>query len=264
MSRSDGSAGVLLGTLRRHLRKQGWTAPRLAHELAVGEATIKRWLAGRGLTVDRLDRLAALVGLTLGDLAREAEEAPGDLAQELTLGQERALSANIFLSFLFLSILNGVPVDEIAADFEVPPRTMEAALARLERLALIDRLRSGRVRSRVDRALVFRKLPLRALFERHMKPAFFALDYAAPETLYTSEVIKLSPRGAGQLAELMERHRAELMQLADRDRQAALPGRDWYGILLVARVMDMDALRADGIPALAAEIGAADAKGAVR
>lgn len=254
----------MLAVLRRHLRKGGWTALRLAEELGVGEATAKRWLAGKGLTIDRLERLAGLVGLVLGDLAREAEESTGELAHELTLAQERALSTNIFFSFLFHSILNGVPVDEIAADFEVPPRTMEAALARLERLALIDRLRSGRVRPLVDRALVFRKLPLRSLFEQHMKHAFFELDYAAPETLYTSEVIKLSPRGAAQLAELMEKHRAEVMALADRDRQAALPGRDWYGILCVARAMDMAALRADGIPALGEAIGGADAKGAGR
>lgn len=259
--RSESNAAAMLTVLRRHLRQAGWTAPRLSSELAVGEATVKRWLAGKGLTIGRLERLAGLVGLGLGDLAREVEDSAEGLAPELTLAQERALSSNIFLSFLFLSLLNGVPVAEIAADFEVPPRTMEAALARLERLALIDRLRSGRLRLRVDRALVFRKLPLRSLFEQHMKPAFFELDYAAPETLYTSEVIKLSPRGMMQLAELMERHRGELMQLADRDRQAGLPGRGWYGILCVARAMDMAALRAEAIPALGDAIGLAEAKG---
>ena len=64
---------------------------------------MKRWLAGKGLTIDRLERMAQLCGLVLGDLAREAEECPGDLAHELTLAQERALSSNIFLSFLPLS-----------------------------------------------------------------------------------------------------------------------------------------------------------------
>lgn len=264
MTRSESNGPAMLTVLRRQLRQAGWTAPRLAAELGAGEATVKRWLAGKGLTIDRLERLAGLVSLTLGDLAREAEEMGAELAPELTLAQERALSRNIFLSFLFLAILNGVPVDEIAADFEVPAGTMEAALARLERLALIDRLRSGRVRPLVDRALVFRKLPLRSLFEQHMKPAFFELDYAAPDTLYTSEVLKLSPRGVAQLAEVMERQRAEMLELADRDRQAGLPGRDWYGILSVARALDMEALRANGIPALGEAIGVAEAKGAGR
>ncbi len=205
----------------------------------MGEATVKRWLAGKGLTIDRLEAMARLCGLVLGDLAREAEDAPGELAPEMTLAQEKALSSNIFLSFLFMTILNGVQPQETANDFAVPARSMEAALARLERLALIDRLRSGRVRPLVDRTMVFRKLPLRSLFEKHMKRVFFELDYGAPETVYTSEVVKLSRNGAAQLAELMEQFRAQVQSLADRDAQNAALGRQWFGILAVMRELDM-------------------------
>jgi len=244
--RSESTSTALLSVLRRHLRQAGWTVPRLARELAIGEATVKRWLAGKGLTLVRLDALAGLVGLTFGDLAREAEDAPSGLAHELTLAQEKALSANIFLSFLFMALLNGVPPDEIAADFAIAPRTMEVSLARLERLALIDRLRGGRVRARVDRALVFRKLPLRSLFDQHMKAAFFELDYGDPATCYVSEVNKLSRLGAAQLAELMERFRLEIQALADHDRQSAVLDRDWYGTLMVMRALDMTQVRRAG------------------
>lgn len=246
MKRYDSSASAMLSALRIHLRKDGWTILRLSRELEVGEATVKRWLAGKGLTIDRLEALARLCGLGLGDLAREAEEAPGGLAHEMTLAQEKALSSNIFLSFLFMTILNGVPPNETAADFVVPPRTMEAALARLERLALIDRLRSGKVRPLIDRAMVFRKLPLRSLFEQHMKRVFFELDYSAPETLYTSEVIKLSGKGVAQLGEAMERFRAEVQALADRDAQSAGADRRWIGVLSVMRELDMTPLREAG------------------
>lgn len=236
----------MLAVLRRHLRKDGWTILRLSHELGVGEATVKRWLAGKGLTIDRLERLAGMCGMVLGDLAREAEEQSCELASELTLAQENALCSNIFLSFLFMTILNGIPPLETAADFAVPPRTLEAALARLERLALIDRLKSGKVRPLVDRAMVFRKLPLRSLFETHMKRVFFELDYSAPETVYTSEVAKLSPAGAVQLAELMEQFRAQVQALADRDATSGAVPREWFGLLSVMRQLDMEPLRNAG------------------
>lgn len=229
----------MLSVLRRHLRKDGWTILRLSREIGVGEATVKRWLAGKGLTIDRLEAMARLCGLVLGDLAREAEDAPGELAHELTLAQEKALSSNIFLSFLFMTILNGVQPTETASDFAVPTRTMEAALARLERLALIDRLRSGKVRPLIDRTMVFRKQPLRALFEQHMKHVFFELDYSAPETIYTSEVVKLSPTGQAQLAELMEHFRAQVQALADRDAQGPIAAREWVGVLSVMRKLDL-------------------------
>lgn len=244
--RYESTSTAILGVLRRQLRQQGWTLARLAAELSIGEATAKRWLAGKGVTLDRLDAMARLAGITLGELAREAEDAPRGLAHELTLAQEKALSANIFLSFLFMALLNGVPPEEIAEDFAIPQRSMEAALARLERLALIDRLRGGRVRVRVDRALVFRKLPLRSLFDAHMKSAFFELDYGDPETCYVSEVHKLSRAGAAQLAELMERFRLEVQALADKDRHEAVLDREWYGMLMVMRELDMTRVREAG------------------
>lgn len=58
--------------LRQRLRGAGWSTPRVAEALGIGEATAKRWLAGRALTLDRIDRLAALCGTSLADLAREA------------------------------------------------------------------------------------------------------------------------------------------------------------------------------------------------
>ena len=216
---------------------------RIAAELQVSEATAKRWLAGKGLTLDRLDRLAALAGLTIVDLARETDNAPPGLARELTLAQERALSADIFISFLFVAILAGIQPDEIMADFALPSRMMELSLLRLERLALIDRLRGGRVRALVDRALVFRKTPLRSLFQKHMKHIFFELDFSAPETVYASELVKLSDVGAAQLAELIEKMRGEVQVLSDRDRETTLLPRRWYGLLSVMRELDFDWVR---------------------
>ncbi|WP_336969105.1 helix-turn-helix transcriptional regulator [Sphingobium aromaticiconvertens] len=244
--RHESTSAGMLAVLRRHLRQEGWTSARLAHDLAIGEATAKRWLAGKGLTLDRLERLAALAGLTIADLAREAEEAPQGLAHELTLAQERALSTDIFLSFLFMAILGGIQPDEVMADFALPPRMMEIALLKLERLALIDRLRSGRARALVDRALVFRKTPLRALFEHQMKYSFFELDYAALETHYAAEVVKLSDVGAAQLAELIEKFRGEVQALSDRDRETTLLPRTWYGVLGVMRDLDLSSVRDAG------------------
>ncbi len=219
---------------------------RLAAELAVSEATAKRWLAGKGLTLARLDRLASLAGLSLADLVRAAEGTQDGLARELTLAQERALSADIFLSFLFMAILAGIQPSEIMTDFSLPAGMMETALLKLERLALIDRLRQGRARALVDRALVFRKAPLRSLFERHMKQLYFELDYAAPETRYASELIKLSDVGAAQMAELIEKLRGEVQALSDRDRETATLPRKWYGMLSVMRELDLSAVRDSG------------------
>ena len=50
----------MVALLRRELRQAGWTARRLASELAISEPTAKRWLGGKGLTLDKIERLADL------------------------------------------------------------------------------------------------------------------------------------------------------------------------------------------------------------
>lgn len=238
MNRSLSEADQLVAALRRHLRHQGWTARSLATELDIGEATAKRWLAGRGLTLDRLERLASLCSISLADLIFETRLPRTGLAQELTLAQETALAASPALSFLFIAILGGFDPAEVGADFNWPPASLEGALARLERLALIDRLPGGRARATIDRAVIWRKRPMRALFERRMKAQFFDIDYASEEATYSSEVVKLSPTGSGALAELVERFRRDVQQLAEQDRRDwHLPGQ-WFGTLCVVRSID--------------------------
>lgn len=243
MTRSSPTTAALLAELRRHLRLHGWTARRLSGELGIGEATAKRWLAGRGLTIDRLEQLAGLCDLTLADLARAAEHPGSALPQELTLAQERALSADTFLAFLFMTILGGTNPDEIARDLAVPAPVMALSLGRLERLALIDQLPGGRVRPLVDRSIVWRKTPMRALFEEHMKPQFLAMDFSAEDAVFVSGVVKLSPRGAAELGELLERLRRDVQDLAERDRETALLPGQWHGMMAVMRQLDLNTLR---------------------
>ena len=241
--RTETEGQAILQALRRHLRYQGWTARRLAAQFSIGEATAKRWLAGKGLTLDRLEQLASLCRLTIAELARETEQPPADLAQELTLAQERALSGDVFLAFLFMTILGGEHPHDVAQDFEVPAVEMNAALVRLERLALIDRLPGDRVRPRGDRAIAWRKTPMRALFETQMKPQFLSMDFGAEDAVYASELLRLSPVGAARPADLIEQHRRDVQALAAADRHESNAPRRWHGMLCAARALDTSSLQ---------------------
>ena len=241
--RDAGESAAMLAALRRALRAGGWTARRLAERFGASEASVKRWLAGRGLTLARFEELAALAELSLAELADAARRPPRELAQELTLAQEQALSEDAVLSFLFMVIVGGEPWEDFARDFDLPERLIEAALARLEKLALIDRLPGGRVRATVDRNVLWRKSPLRERFEALMKPQFLSMDFAGLDAVYASEVVKLSDEGAARLAEAIERHRRELHRLVEDDRRTSVLPRKWHAVLLAARSLDGRGLR---------------------
>lgn len=242
MTRANSESQALLTALKRHLKSAGWTAARIAAELGIGEATAKRWLAGKALTLDRLATLARLCDLSIAELIRDIEQPPPDLAQELTLAQERALMSDEFLALMFFTILSGYPPAETAHDFLLPMPMVEAALVQLERLALIDRLSGGRVRARVDRTIIWRKAPMRQLFEQRMKEQYFAINFASPDAVYASEVIKLSTQGAAMLAELIEEYRRNVQALAQRDRETTHLPATWHTTLAVMRPLDLSGL----------------------
>jgi transcriptional regulator with XRE-family HTH domain len=242
-SDSAGQTEALLATLRRSLKRNALTIASLAERLAVSEATVKRWLAGKGLTLDRLEQLAALAGLNFAELAQESATLPDHLSGELTCAQERALSDDELMAFVFIVILGGYDWHEILVDFAISAAVMESILERLEKLALIDRLSSGRVRPRIDRNIIWRKAPMRAQFEARMKAQFLAMDFSQPEAVYASAIYKLSEQGAAMLAELIERHRREISALADLDRKTARLPRSWHTVLTAARPLDTTGLR---------------------
>lgn len=230
----DLETAAMLAALRRMLRQAGWTQAQVAVELGVGAATVKRWLAGRGLTMPALARLCALAGSSIAELAQAARASTRE-RDRLTLAQEQALTEEPSLSTLFFLIVNGWPPSEAIEAFHMAPDDVERLLLRLERLALVDRLPGGRARARLDPAHVWQRAPMRRHFERHLKHHFFAIDYGDPSTIFGVETIKLSPTGIARVRDQIEHFRAEMRAIAADDRRhAALPG-EWYAVLAVAR-----------------------------
>ncbi|SNS11320.1 DNA-binding transcriptional regulator, XRE family [Sphingomonas laterariae] len=226
----------MLARLRRSLRAAGWTQARLAERLGVGTATVKRWLHGRGLALQTLERMCAIADLAIADLIDNSRD-PDPASDHLTLAQEEALSTDPTLSTIFFMIVNGWPPSEATTSFSVPPEEVEAIVHRLERLALIDRLSGGRWRARLNPRHVWQRPPLRRLFDRQLKQHFYSLDYGDPDTMFSAETIKLSPTGLARLRERIETLRQDFRAIEEQDRRSAvLPG-EWYAVLSVARPM---------------------------
>jgi len=228
--------GLLLAALRRALSAAGWTQARLADELGVGTATMKRWLHGRGLSFQTLGRLCALAGTNLSDLA-ENSRVMAQQQDRLTLAQEEALTRDSNLSTVFFLIVNGWPPSEAIEAFHIAEHEVETHVQRLERLALIDRLPGGRLRARLSPTHAWQRVPMRRHFERHLKPLFFTMDYGDPNTIFGAEMIKLSPLGVAQLRERIEAFRGEIRALETEDRRTSSLLGEWYAVLGVARSM---------------------------
>lgn len=226
----------MLGALRRMLRAAGWTQGGIAEHLGVGGASVKRWLRGQGLSLHRMEQLCALAGCSISELAQHiGHDSREDIS--MTLAQEEALTADPGLSTLFFLLVSGWPAEEATLSFRISAEDVERHLERLHRLALIDRLPGGRIRARVASDHVWRRAPLRRHFDRIMKHHFFSMDYGDPQTIFGMETAKLSEIGVARLRESIERFRAEVRAISERDRlESRLPS-EWHAVLAVARSM---------------------------
>jgi transcriptional regulator with XRE-family HTH domain len=231
------NVAALLAVLRTELRRRKVTGKAIAQALGVAEPTVRRWLRGEGLLLERLEDLCGLAGVTLRDLISLLPESG---ATRFTLAQERVLAADRPLAFLFFAVLNGAQPDAFGREFRMPRARVEAYVERLIRLGLLDRAPSGRIRALTTRSISWRPGgPLAVAFDKQIKPLFLSLDFGAEDAAYVSDMVRLSEAGRAQAHAMFAALRLEIHKLAETDQAAQFDHYDWSGVLMLVRPLDM-------------------------
>lgn len=137
MIQSAGSAKALCKILRSEMRAQAYTIKSFAKELGVSEPTLKRWLNGGGLSLDRWAQLLKALGISLADVAASMRDS-GDELFEYSERQERELAKTAGLLAFFQCMLIGKTPPQIARQFKLDDRSLAFYLQRLDRIGLID------------------------------------------------------------------------------------------------------------------------------
>ena len=231
----------LMENLKLHLKAQGLRQRDIADRLGVGLATVKRWLAGDGLTTRRLEDLCDLAKIELFDLVEVTARSHSGKADRFTPSQERALGKDPRLFFIFFSLLNGWPPEDCERELRISRQMMQAELQMLARLGLIDILSGGRIRVLTTRMVSWRKDgPVAKHFEA--RQSFVDIDNAE-DALTMSDFVRLTEGAVVQVRRLTEDLRREIHRIAQVDRHDAEIERTWYGVLFFARPLNMPAIR---------------------
>jgi transcriptional regulator with XRE-family HTH domain len=135
----------IIATLRSQLQAKGHHYRDVAAHLGVSEGTVKRYLSGKAVTIDTLQKLAEIVGQDLLSLATLAQQDNTTLP-ELTKVQQEVLGKNHLLRLSYFLLLGGWTSLQIARDFELSMQKLETVLARLQTLGVIRRLSTYGVR----------------------------------------------------------------------------------------------------------------------
>ncbi len=191
--RSLAQTAILTDALKQVLKAHGMTYATVATELGLSEAAVKRAFSRRAFTLERLESICDLAGISFFDLARHAEDAAQARPATLSDEQEQALVDSPMLVFVFHLVLGGWTVDRIVAEYEIGEAELVPALVQLDRLGLIALMPNNAIRLTTRRSIEYRRGgPMRRMFEQSVKAEFLDQDFNAEDAIWEFEVGELS------------------------------------------------------------------------
>jgi transcriptional regulator with XRE-family HTH domain len=227
-----GTAGLIRGVKAR-LRSRGMTYRELARKLRLSESTIKRDLARGNFSLQRLDRICEVLGVSIEELLLPPGAAP---LTELTEEQEHALVSSPKLLVVTYLIINDWKFAEIIATFRLDANELIDLLLKLDRLQILDFRPPTRVRKLTARNFSWRKDgPVQAYFLRRVIPEFFNADFEAcgDEMRFVGGTLSAASLLRFQVS--LRRVADEFEQLAHQDSRLALEDRDGCSAILAFR-----------------------------
>ncbi len=224
----------LVATLKRLLKSQGHTYRAVAKAIGLSEPSVKRMFSKGTFTLDRLVQLASLLGMTVGEIAAQAEQAaPG--IRTLTEAQERELTAEPGLLLVAACVLNGWTPAEITATYKFSKVECLKRLLKLDRLGLIALLPGDRVRLNVARDFDWLPHgPIERFFRKQEKDDFLDADFTGDGESFYFVFGMLTSDGKARLRAQLEKVRDEFAEL-HRESLAAPFARRSGACMLVAQ-----------------------------
>jgi transcriptional regulator with XRE-family HTH domain len=225
----------MVDALKKLLKARGMTYRQLAPRLRLSEPSVKRLFSTGRFTLARVEELLDILESDFLELARLAGASRQQIA-ELTLEQEQALAKDPLLLGVSYLLLTGLSPARIRSQFEVTPAALVRALARLDRIKVIDLLPGDRVRLRVSRNMRWRPDgPLARRYRTQAIGDFFGGAFAQPMDKIRFLAGELTPSSIGVLQKKLDLVAAEFAELLELDASAGARERRNVGLVLAIR-----------------------------
>jgi AcrR family transcriptional regulator len=212
----------IVAELKRALRATGHTYADVAKALELSVASVKRLFSTEDLSLQRVDQICELVGLSLREILDRALER--DPTDQLTLAQESKLIADPKLLFMIWLVLIRTPFEEMVRDYKFTEREALQYLIRLDRLKVIELQPGNRVRLLVSRHFSWRPGgPVQKLIHQKMLREFFASAFAGPLEEFFFHGGHVSDEALAQIKRALRAASRECAEIIERDRSTTQP-----------------------------------------
>lgn len=234
------SAG-LVEVLKRELRSRGITYARVARELRLSEASVKRMFSRRNFSLKRLDQVCQLANSEFSDIARALHQEE-NLISRLSHEQEQEIVSNPRLFLVAVCALNHVGFDQIVATYDISRPECIQLLARLDRLGFIRLLPNNRIRLLIS--LDFSWLPdgpIQRFFNQQAHNEYFRSRFDRPDEFMVVVNGMLSRASSAALVTRLKRIAREFSELNNQDARLPLGERSAMSLLVAIRHWELAA-----------------------
>jgi len=234
---------ALIETLKHALKSHHLTYAEVACKLGMSEANVKRMFASKRFTLERLEDVCNLMKMELTDLFQLYEESRQRITQ-LTLEQEEELVRNTKLLLVAVSVRNRLAFDDIISNYQVSKTECIRALAKLDKLKIIDLLPNNRIKLRIDED--FRWLPngpIERFFEKQIQGQFLKSRFGdeLEQRLFLFGL--LGDASAQVMINKMQSLAKEFTELHRQDAHLPLEKRNNIGFMLALRPWELEAFQ---------------------
>jgi hypothetical protein len=225
----------LLDTAKKLLKAKGLAYRDVAKALKISEPSVKRMFALERFTLERLAEVAALLDLTLAELAQAAADRRPRI-RTLASGQEAALAADAKLLLVAVCALNHWEASDIAAFYRLTPAECTQKLLQLDRMRLIELLPGNRIRLMIARDFDWLPNgPIRRFFRAQGQDDFLDCPFTGNGEAMTFVHGMFTEAAFAQLQPELQRLRRRFAELHEESLSAPLANRSGASMLLAAR-----------------------------
>jgi transcriptional regulator with XRE-family HTH domain len=234
------ASATLIDALKQALKTQGMTYAGVARGLGMSETSVKRMFSRRDFTLKRLDRVLALAGLELEELAALGRQ--DKLVSQLSSQQERTIVTDKKLMLVALCAMNNWPLEKITRNYDLSEAECIRYLVRLDRLSIIRLLPGNRIRLLLSRTFTWLPDgPMQQYFKAQAEGDYFRSRFDRPDELMLFVTGRLSQGSRAAMLTRLRRVAAEFAELHNDDVRVPFEERVGVSMIVAIRPWELSA-----------------------
>ena len=224
----------IIDTLKQELRKQGVTYRKVAQELGLSEASVKRLFSENAFTLSRLGKVCGLLNLEIADLIHQMEKNT-ELTHQLTLHQETELVADIKLLLMGYFLMNKLEFTDIIRIYDISETEGIRLLAKLDRMKIIELQPGNRVKLIISKNFQFIPGgPIQRFYEQKVQTEFFSSSFSGKGEYRTYVSGMFSKQANAEIIRKIKHLAEDTHDL--RDESEPLPLEERFGCSLIMAI----------------------------